>query len=212
MKANEVNYDRPLTEEERVFSANLENYDWLFKYMSINKLDQEEWYDILILHYLRAVKKYLNIPHLQQYEFGAVLFKTLDSARSNYCKAMTTQKRMPEGGIYSFDIVLEDDKGKGFHVDSWLIDRKISVEKQVIFKEMFREFYKRCVTYDDDFWSNEGEVNEYLKCELDLLIKGYSQYQTWRKTEKQFPYGYTLYNLERDIEGFRWIFKEVFGI
>ena len=77
---------------------------------------------------------------------------------------------------------------------------------------MFREFYKRCTTYDDDFWGNEGEVNEYLKCELDLIIEGYSQYQTWRKTEKQFPYGYTLYNLERDIEGFRQIFKEVFGI
>lgn len=202
----------PLTAEERAFSSALENYDQFFKYMKINKLDQEEWYDILILHYLRAVKKYLNIPHLQQYEFGAVLFRTLDSARSNHCKAMTTQKRMPEGGIHSFDIVLEDDKGKDFHVDSWLIGRKTSVEKQVIFKEMFKEFYKRCTTYDDDFWGNEGEVNEYLKCELDLLMEGYSQYQTWRKTEKQFPYGYTLYNLERDIEGFRRIFKEVFGI
>lgn len=212
MKRINLKNMEPLTAEEKAFSADLENYDQFFKYMKINKLDQEEWYDILILHYLRAVKKYLNIPHLQQYEFGAVLFKTLDSARSNYCKAMTTQKRMPEGGIYSFDIVLEDDKGKGFHVDSWLIDRKASVEKQVIFKEMFKEFYKRCTTYEDDFWGNEGEVNEYLKCELDLLIKGYSQYQTWRKTEKQFPYGYTLYNLERDIEGFRRIFKEVFGI
>ena len=212
MKGIDLKNMEPLTAEEKAFSADLENYDQFFKYMKINKLDQEEWYDILILHYLRAVKKYLNIPHLQQYEFGAVLFKTLDSARSNYCKAMTTQKRMPEGGIYSFDIVLEDDKGKGFHVDSWLIDRKASVEKQVIFKEMFKEFYKRCTTYEDDFWGNEGEVNEYLKCELDLLIEGYSEYQTWKKTEKQFPYGYTLYNLERDIEGFRRIFKEVFGI
>lgn len=118
----------PLTAEEKAFSSALENYDQFFKYMKINKLDQEEWYDILILHYLSAVKKYLNIPHLQQYEFGAVLFRTLDSARSNHC------------------------------------------------------------------------------------MEGYSQYQTWRKTEKQFPYGYTLYNLERDIEGFRRIFKEVFGI
>ena len=89
MKANEVNYDRPLTEEERVFSANLENYDWLFKYMTINKLDQEEWYDILILHYLRAVKKYLNIPHLQQYEFSTILFRTLDNARINYFRPLT---------------------------------------------------------------------------------------------------------------------------
>lgn len=202
----------PLTAEEKAFSADLENYNQFFKYMQINKLDQEEWYDILVLHYLRAVKKYLNIPHLQQYEFGAVLFKTLDSARSNYCKSMATQKKMPEGGLVSLNYTMEDEKGKEHQIEAWLIDRKISVEKQVIFKEMFKEFYRRCTTYDDDFCGNKGEINEYLKCKFDLLMEGYSQYQIWRKTENQFPYGYTLYNLERDIEGFRRIFKEVFGI
>lgn len=212
MKGITLKNMEPLTAEEKAFSADLENYNQFFKYMKMNKLDQEEWYDILILHYLRAVKKYLNIPHLQQYEFGTILFRTLDSARSNYCKAMTMQKRMPEGGLVSLDYTMEDKKGKECQIEAWLIDRKASVEKQIIFKEMFKEFYERCTAYDDDFWGNESEVNEYLKCELDFLIEGYSQYQTWKKTEKEFPYGYTLYNLERDIEGFRRIFKEVFGI
>lgn len=207
MKSISLKDMEPLTAEEKAFSADLENYNQFFKYMRMNKLDQEEWYDILILHYLRVVKKYLNIPHLQQYEFGAVLFKTLDSARSNHYKSMTTQKRMPDGGLVSLDYTMED----GSQIEAWLEDRKISVEKQIIFKEMFKEFYKRCITYDDDFWGKD-EVNEYLKCELDLLMEGYSQYQTWRRTEKRFPYGYTLCSLERDIEGFRRIFKEVFGI
>lgn len=211
MKSISLKDMEPLTEEEKAFSADLENYDQFFKYMKVNKLDQEEWYDILILHYLRAVKKYLNIPHLQQYEFGAVLFRTLDSARSNYFKAMTTQKRMPDGGLVSLDYTMEDGEGKEHQIEAWLEDRKISVERQVIFKEKFKEFYKRCITYDDDFWGKDA-VNEYLKCELDLLIEGYSQYQTWRRTEKRFPYGYTLCNLERDIERCRGIFKEVFGI
>lgn len=56
--------DRPLTEEEKIFSADLENYNQLFKYMRIYKLDQEEWYDILIIPYLQAVKKYISIPRL----------------------------------------------------------------------------------------------------------------------------------------------------
>lgn len=212
MKAKSINLKNmePLTAEEREFSADLENYNLFFRYMKINKLDQEEWYDILILHYLRAVKKYLNIPHLQQYEFGAVLFKTLDSARSNYRRSMTTQKRMPDGGLVSIDYTLEDQKGKEHQIETWLIDRKTNIEKQVIFKEMFQEFYKKCITYEDDFYG-DGAINEYLKCELDLLVEGYSEYQAWKKTEKQFPYGYTLYNLERDIDGFRRIFKEVFG-
>lgn len=210
MKGINLKNMEPLTAEEKAFSADLENYNQFFKYMKINKLDQEEWYDILILHYLRAVKKYLNIPHLHQYEFGAVLFKTLDSARSNYCKAMTTQKRMPDGGLVSINYTLEDEKGKEHQIEAWLIDRKANIEKQVIFKEMFQEFYKNCITYEDDFYG-DGAINEYLKCELDLLIEGYSEYQTWKKTEKQFPYGYTLYNLERDMDRFRRVFKEVFG-
>lgn len=198
----------PLTAEEKAFSADLENYDQFFKYMKINKLDQEEWYDILILHYLRAVKKYLNIPHLQKYDFGAVLFRTLDSARSNYCKAMTTQKRMPEGGIHSFDIVLEDDKGKDFYVDSWLIDRKTNIEKQIIFKEMFEEFYAKCI--ENDSW--DGGINGYLKKELDLLIEGYSIFQVNKRTERVYPHGYTKEDVISDMKEFRRIFKEVFGI
>ncbi len=138
MKANEVNYDRPLTEEERVFSANLENYDWLFKYMSINKLDQEEWYDILILHYLRAVKKYLNIPHLQQYEFSTILFRTLDNARINYFRDMNREKRMPSGGIVSLDWEEDSMNGKRTAPMTW-IDLKQSVEKTVMYHEMISE-------------------------------------------------------------------------
>ena len=138
MKANEVNYDRPLTEEERVFSANLENYDWLFKYMSIIKLDQEEWYDILILHYLRAVKKYLNIPHLQQYEFSTILFRTLDNARINYFRDMNREKRMPSGGIVSLDWEEDSMNGKRTAPMTW-IDLKQSVEKTVMYHEMISE-------------------------------------------------------------------------
>lgn len=57
-----------------------------------------------------------------------------------------------------------------------------------------------------------GGINEYLKCELDLLIEGYTIKQINRKTEKQYPYGYKMDSVESDIEGFRRIFKEVFGI
>lgn len=200
----------PLTDEERAFSDDMENYNQFFKYMQIKKLDYEEWYDILVLHYLRAVKKYLNIPHLRQYNFGAVLFKTLDSARANYLRSMAAQKRMPDGGLVSLDYVMEDDNGREHRIEQWFIDRKANVENQVIFKEMFQEFYDKCITIEDDY-CGEKEVSEYLKCELDLLLESYTIKQVNRKTEKVFPYGYNVRDLERDIMGFRRIFKEVFG-
>lgn len=167
MKANEVNYDRPLTEEERVFSANLENYDWLFKYMSINKLDQEEWYDILILHYLRAVKKYLNIPHLQQYEFSTILFRTLDNARINYFRDMNREKRMPSGGIVSLD--WEEDSMNGKRTAPMtLIDLKQSVEKTVMYHEMISEILSNLNDVQAEIFKmtmeeyNREEIKRYL--------------------------------------------------
>lgn len=167
MKADEVNYDRPLTEEERVFSANLENYDWLFKYMSINKLDQEEWYDILILHYLRAVKKYLNIPHLQQYEFSTILFRTLDNARINYFGDMNREKRMPSGGIVSLDWEEDSMNGKRTAPMTW-IDLKQSVEKTVMYHEMISEILSNLNDVQAEIFKmtmeeyNREEIKRYL--------------------------------------------------
>ena len=168
MKANEVNYDRPLTEEERVFSANLENYDWLFKYMKINKLDQEEWYDILILHYLRAVKKYLNIPHLQQYEFSTILFRTLDNARINYYfRDMNREKRMPSGGIVSLDWEEDSMNGKRTAPMTW-IDLKQSVEKTVMYHEMISEILSNLNDVQAEIFKmtmeeyNREEIKRYL--------------------------------------------------
>ena len=167
MKADEVNYDRPLTEEERVFSANLENYDWLFKYMTINKLDQEEWYDILILHYLRAVKKYLNIPHLQQYEFSTILFRTLDNARINYFRDMNREKRMPSGGIVSLDWEEDSMNGKRTAPMTW-IDLKQSVEKTVMYHEMISEILSNLNDVQAEIFKmtmeeyNREEIKRYL--------------------------------------------------
>lgn len=174
MKANEVNYDRPLTEEERVFSANLENYDWLFKYMSINKLDQEEWYDILILHYLRAVKKYLNIPHLQQYEFSTILFRTLDNARINYFRDMNREKRMPSGGIVSLDWEEDSMNGKRTAPMTW-IDLKQSVEKTVMYHEMISEILSNLNDVQAEIFKmtmeeyNREEIKRYLGIKKDTF-------------------------------------------
>lgn len=204
--------DRPLTIEEREFAA--EHHNLIFKYMRNMKLDPEEWYDILIIDYLQSVKKFFSRPDLHQYGFHMVLFKRLDAGYQNYFKAKYAQKRMPEGGLCSLDYVVEESNGREHGVESWFLDRKVNIEKQIIFKELFQEFYKKCIEceIDADGWCAwEGGINEYLKCELDLLLEGYTAKQVNRKTEKQYPYGYGVDSLERDMEGFRQIFKEVFG-
>lgn len=176
MKANEVNYDRPLTAEEKAFSSNLENYDWLLKYMSINKLDQEEWYDILILHYLRAVKKYLNIPRLQQYEFSTILFRTLDNARINYFRDMNREKRMPSGGIVSLDWEEDSMNEKRTAPMVW-IDLKQSVEKTVLYNEMISEILSNLNDAQAEIFKmtmeeyNREEIKRYLGIKKSTFCK-----------------------------------------
>ena len=115
--------------------------------------------------------------------------------------------------MFSLDYTVEGDNPYSEHtLDEMWIDRKTSVEKTVILKEMFKEFYEKCTTYEADDIYDGGEINEYVKCELDLLLQGYTHKQVNRMTEKKYYYGYDVYDLERTIEDFRKVFKEVFGI
>ena len=96
--------DRPLTEEEKVFAE--EHHDMIYRYLRIHELSIDPWYDILIIPYLQAVKKYHTYEHLQMLKFDQIFFRTLDNARSNYYRDMNRQKRRPEGKVLSFDEVI----------------------------------------------------------------------------------------------------------
>jgi hypothetical protein len=203
--------DRPLTEEERTFAE--KNHACLFYYMRAHNLNSEEWYDILVIPYLDAVKKYFNYDPCKEFAFPTVLNKKLDTAVGNYWRARNRKKRMPEGGFTSLDYLLEGDNLFSTNTahEDWWIDTRASVERQVIQKELYKEFYQKCITVADDIDGYE-EVCEFLKFELDLLIDGYNHKQAHRETEKHFNYGYSYNDFERDVEGFRRIFKQVFGI
>jgi hypothetical protein len=206
---------RPLTEEEKEFASRPENHNLIFKYMNIKRLDAEQFYDELILEYLVAVKQYVTErPWLQErFDFQTILFQRLNGAMMHYHRAMNTQKRMPEGGFASLDYMTEGDNPFSEYSahEDWWIDTRASVERQVIQKELYKEFYRKCITIKDDLDDHE-EISEYLKYELDLLIDGYNHKKAHRETEKFFNYGYDYKDFERDIEGFRRIFKQVFGI
>ena len=199
--------DRPLTEQEKRFAE--KHHDLMYRYMRVHKLDVEEWYDRLIIPYLQAVKKYHEYEHLRKLEFEQVFFRTLDSARSNYFRDINREKRKPVGGLYSYDGLISDEQDTTF--DYYIGDKKASIDTQMIFDELFKEFYDKCIYCDDDLWG-DTHINGYLKCELDLLLEGHSIKQVNKKTEKVYPHGYNVKDLEGDIREFRKIFKQVFGI
>lgn len=60
----------PLTEEESKFAA--EHYyvvDWYFR---IKKYDKEEYYDVAVMGYLQAVKKWFARPELHRWSFTTI--------------------------------------------------------------------------------------------------------------------------------------------
>ena len=80
-----------LNEHEKLFAD--ENKNMVYSYLKINHLPYDEFYDVIIFGYLRAVKKYLNRPELRQYKFITIAFDAMDTEVGNYHRANNCKKR-----------------------------------------------------------------------------------------------------------------------
>ena len=178
MNANNKNYSiRPLTEEEKIFAADEGNYSYLFFYMRKMRLDPEEWYDILIIPYLDAVKKYHEYESARQYTFSTVLKNKLYSALTAELKKRKSQKRMPEGGFVSLDYTMEGDNPFSEHpVEVYWIDPTKNVEAYVIEKEFFRDMFDNASHYAEP---------ELLKMIIKMRINGYTNTEIARKAKSE---------------------------
>ncbi|WP_297720808.1 hypothetical protein [Intestinimonas sp.] len=70
-----LNYNTPLTAEESTFAA--EHHHLLLSYLKKAGLDFDEFYDIAVFGYLRAVRKYLARPELRAYQFSTIAFRAM---------------------------------------------------------------------------------------------------------------------------------------
>ena len=86
-----LNYESPLTPAESEFAA--EHHDLVLAYLDRARLDCEEFYDIVIFGYLRAVRKYLARPELRQYRFSTIAFRAMSCDVHHAREYWTRQKR-----------------------------------------------------------------------------------------------------------------------
>lgn len=166
--------DRPLTEEEREFAADWENYKKLFEIMRHYNLNEEEWYDILIIPYLQAVKKYHVREDLRaNYKFFHVLHLMLTKAVYNHNRHINRQNQW-HNGIISLDYTLQGDNPFcEYQIDEWWIDRNQQTERVVLDKYMLESILIG--------------LNDVQTRIFEMLLEGYS------KTEisKQLSISYT---------------------
>lgn len=159
--------DRPLTEEERIFASDTENYKQLFMFMNRYGLNNEEWYDILIIPYLQAVKKYCSREELHIYPFWSILTRVLSCAYHHHFRSMNAKRNMPNGGIVSLDFALEGDNPfSEYKIEEYWIDRTQQVERIVLDKELVFEIMVG--------------LNTTQKRIFELLLEGYTKVEIER--------------------------------
>lgn len=72
---------RPLSSIERAVSQ--QNYWVVEKFLRVNKLPFDEWFDVVVFRYLRAVELWFDRPDLYQYEFSTIAWNNMRSAVYN---------------------------------------------------------------------------------------------------------------------------------
>lgn len=233
--SKESNYTaRPLNDAERLFAT--EHISDLYGWMRGNRLDEEEWYDILIIPYLNAVKKYVTErPDLQMYAFPTILKAKLSTAYHNHFRALNTASRMPKGGFVSLDTMVENNnRNSESRIEAWWIDPAVDVEKQLIRQENHKEFCEHFNQFvevlNQRVENREWMAKEFKTC-VECLIKGRTKKQALRAANRDkerrkgrgystergnytFTYIFDEYEedmLEWDLEELREVFRDIFG-
>ena len=70
-----LNYNLPLTEAESEFAA--EHHSVIYGYLRKAGLPEDDFYDVVVFGYLRAVRKYLARPELRKYSFSTIAYRAM---------------------------------------------------------------------------------------------------------------------------------------
>ena len=101
----------PLTKEQQEFAA--EHHGLVYKFLNDNHLAEDEFYDVVIFAYLKAVKDFFQDESAQCYTFAAIAKHRMRLCIYDYFRAQNRYKRNAEIlsihlGLYPDGTPLED--------------------------------------------------------------------------------------------------------
>lgn len=108
--------DIELSEEECAFIT--ENHHMVGEYLRMRRLPEDEWYDIVIFRFLRAVRLWFTRPDLHRWAFRTVAYQNMRSAighelekQGRRIQAVSLDAVIPgtDGATYS-DMVTDENK------------------------------------------------------------------------------------------------------
>ncbi len=153
---------RTLTPEERDCAE--QNINVVYDYLYRNRMETDEWFDIVIFGYLYAVMDYHRKRELRQYAFTTIAWHAMEREVSNYRaygKALkrsfgkiSIDKTMTEGGERLGDIIPDPSAERQFREAEFRHDLKHQLE--MLDHEQRSQFYMMCSGY------NVSEVRKKL--------------------------------------------------
>lgn len=100
-----------LTEYERGFAA--EHHGLIYSFLNRRRLDVNEYYDVVIFGYLKAVMNYNRKEQLQKYSFATIAWRTMRSSLSNdrnakcrHAVTVSMDKEITESGETLLDFLM----------------------------------------------------------------------------------------------------------
>lgn len=95
----------PLTPEQREFAA--DHHNLIYSFLNDHRLPEDDYYDVVVFGYLKAVRDYFSRKGLQEYSFGTIAWNAMRQSLSNHFKAQKRQMRNAE--VVSIHISLYED-------------------------------------------------------------------------------------------------------
>ena len=129
----------PLTKEQQEFAA--EHHGLVYKFLNDNHLPEDEFYDVVIFHYLKAVRDYCDSTSAQEYSFSTIAIRQMRFRLYDYFRSQERRKRNAEIlsihiGLYPDGVPLEellpaqDDLMQEFEMKQLLHDLAGRVSRQ----------------------------------------------------------------------------------
>lgn len=135
-------YNQPLTNEEQIFAE--ENYGLVRKYLNLRQLPYDEWHDVVILRYLRSVKRWFALPELHKHSFEIVAFYAMRSAighelekQAHTVKTVSLNQPIPgASGLTFMDIITTDNLNLTIYMEDE--DMKVKYDVDLPVRKVFR--------------------------------------------------------------------------
>jgi hypothetical protein len=98
-RATRTSLKAPLTKRESDYAA--EHHDLIYAFLRKNRYSIDDYYDVVVFGYLRAVRSYLGRDELRRYAFSTIAFSAMRSSMGNHRAAV--ERRIPARDILPFD-------------------------------------------------------------------------------------------------------------